>query len=109
MGYVIAAIVVLLLVAGFITFFVMNAARRSGGAAPQDPGAEGTPAGIAAPDESPLGDTTQHAEPDGSQTGGSERSETTPHSDRPRVGDAGAEARASDAAPESERLADRPR
>jgi hypothetical protein len=110
MGYVIAAIVVLLLVAGFITFFVMNATRRSGGAGPQDPGAEGTPAGIAAPDESPLGDTTQHAgEPEGSQTGDSEASETAPHSERPRVGDPGAEAKAPDAAPESERLANRPR
>ena len=38
MGYVIAAIVVLLLVAGFITFFVLNAARRSGRAGPGDPG-----------------------------------------------------------------------
>src|SRR5215207_11582555 len=101
MGYVIAAIVVLLLVAGFITFFVMNAARRSGGAGPKDPGAEGTPAGIAAPDESPLGDTTQHAgEPDGA-TGSGEQSETTPHTERPRVGDPGAEAKAPDTAPES--------
>jgi hypothetical protein len=106
MGYVIAAIIVLLLVAGFITFFVMNAARRSGGAEPKDPGNEGTPAGIAAPDESPLGDTTQHAgEPDGSQTGSSERSENTPHTERPRVGDPGPEA----SQPESEKLANRPR
>ena len=30
MGYVIAAIVVLLLVAGFVTFFVLNATKRSG-------------------------------------------------------------------------------
>jgi hypothetical protein len=61
MGYVIAAIIVLLLVAGFVTFFVLDAARRSGGAGPRDPGAEGHPAGIAAPDESPLGDTAEHS------------------------------------------------
>ena len=110
MGYVIAAIVVLLLVAGFVTFFVLNATRRSGGAGPHEPSGEGHPTGIAAPDESPLGDTTQHAgEPDGGKTGGSERSETTPHSERPSVGDPGAEAKAPDVAPESERLANRPR
>src|SRR5687768_16646540 len=110
MGYVIAAIVVLLLVAGFITFFVMNATRRSGRAGPADPGAEGTPAGIAAPDDSPLGDTTQHAgEREGSRTGDDEAPETAPHSERPRVGDPGAEAKAPDVAPESERLANRPR
>ena len=61
MGYVIALIVVLLLVVGAVTFFVLNAAKAAGRAAPEDPGAEGTPAGIAAPDESPLGDTTEHA------------------------------------------------
>src|SRR4051812_19522561 len=101
MGYVIAVIIVLLLVAGFVTFFVLNAARRSGGAAPSDPGDEGTPAGIAAPDEAPLGDTTQHAE--------GQASEGEPPADgdqdqRPRVGDPGPEANA-----EPNRLADRPR
>jgi hypothetical protein len=73
MGYVIAAIVVLLLVAGFVTFFVLGATRRS------------NPAKIAAPDEAPLGDTTEHS------------GATTPE-DRsgvgrlPRVGDPGPEA-----------------
>jgi hypothetical protein len=100
MGYVIAAIVVLLLVAGFVTFFVLNATRRSGKAGPSDPGAEGTPAGIAAPDTSPLGDTSQHAgEPD--------PSESTGQAERPRVGDPGPEASAPQ--PESERLENRPR
>ena len=37
MGYVIAAIIVLLLVAGFVTFFVLNATKRSGKAGPGDP------------------------------------------------------------------------
>ena len=108
MGYVIAIIVVLLLVAGFVTFFVLNATGRSGRAAPSDPGGEGNPAGIASPDASPLGDTTEHA---GDQQGG--RTVDQPEhggsseggGDKPRVGDPGPEAQP----PESERLADRPR
>jgi len=90
MGYVIAAIVVLLLVAGFVTFFVLNAARRSGGASPGDPGQEGTPPGIAAPDESPLGDTTEHS----GATRREGRSEGAEGDQRPRVGDPGPEAAA---------------
>jgi len=101
MGYVIAAIVVLLLVAGFVTFFVLNAARRSGGAGPREPAAEGHPTGIAAPDESPLGDTTQHS--DATEREG--RSEGTDGAQRPRVGDPGPEAAAS----RSDELADRSR
>ena len=101
MGYVIAAIVVLLLVAGFITFFVLNAARRSGGAAPSDPGDEGTPAGIASPDESALGDTAEHSGESGREGG----SPGDGPDERPRVGDPGPEA----TQPESERLANRPR
>ena len=92
MGYVIAAIIVLLLVAGFVTFFAFNATRRSGGAEPGEPGAEGTPPGIAAPDESEAGDTTQHSEADEGadvDAGGA---------NRPSVGDPGAEARAGETA-----------
>ena len=77
MGYVIAAIVVLLLVAGFITFFVLNAAKR-----------KSTPADIAAPDESSLGDTTQHS----GATRHEGRSEGAEGEQRPRVGDPGPEA-----------------
>src|SRR4051794_37758770 len=108
MGYVIAVIVVLLLVAGFITFFVINAANKGGSASPSDPGVEGNPSGIAAPDESPLGDTTQHA---GEQTAGQTVDEPEHaygaggRAGRPSVGDPGPEARQ----PESERLANRPR
>jgi hypothetical protein len=112
MGYAIALIVVLLLVAGAVTFFVLNAAKGGGGAEPEDPGAEGTPAGVASPDESPLGDTTEHAgehqeghttdEPERGGTGGGQ-------DDRPRVGDPGPEAESGGPQPESERLADRPR
>jgi hypothetical protein len=92
MGYVIAGILVLLLVAGFITFMVLTAAKRSGRAGPGDPGDEGTPPGIAAPDESPLGDTTQHS----GATEQEGRSEGAEGEQRPRVGDPGPEAVASE-------------
>ena len=56
MGYVIAIVLVVLLVSGFVTFLVLNATRKGGPAAEPD---EGTP-GVGA-DGSPLGDTTEHA------------------------------------------------
>jgi hypothetical protein len=102
MGYVIAAVVLLLLVAGFVTFLVLNATRRSGGAGPRDPDREGTPAGIAAPDEAPLGDSAEHS--GAARREG--RSEGADGDRRPRVGDPGPEATAP---PASERLSDRPR
>jgi hypothetical protein len=58
MGYVVAAILVLLLVAGFVTFLVMQATRRSSPATSDT--SDDTP-GIGR-DPSPLGDTTQHTE-----------------------------------------------
>jgi hypothetical protein len=66
MGYVIAAILVLLIVAAGVTFFVLNATRRQRQSAAADPGhGRGTPgseAAIVTPDEqTPLGDTDQHA------------------------------------------------
>ena len=96
MGYAIAAILVLLIVAGAVTFFALNAARRPGGASPGEPASEGQPAGIAAPDESPAGDTTQVSEAgeaEGRETGWD--ADHRPGADRPRVGDPGPEARSS--------------
>jgi len=91
MGYVIVAILVLLVVSGGVIFFTLNATRRSGAAEPGQPDAEGTPPGIAAPDESEAGDTTQPSEAD-------EGAAVDPSgADRPRVGDPGAEAQAGDA------------
>ena len=55
MGYVIAGILVLLLVAGFLTFMVFNSMRKSGPAA-RDAGGPGV-----GDDPTPLGDTTEHA------------------------------------------------
>jgi hypothetical protein len=57
MGYVIAGLVVLVLIAGFVTFLVMSATSKSGPNAADEDG----PPGIGPDDETPLGDTTQHA------------------------------------------------
>jgi hypothetical protein len=64
MGYVIAAIVVLLIVAGFITFLVLNSMRKGSGQSSADPSAEASEHGGApgiGGDEMPLGDTSEHA------------------------------------------------
>jgi hypothetical protein len=111
MGYVIAAIIVLLVVAGFVTFLVMNSMRKGNPVAPDG----GTP-GIGG-DETPLGDTTEHA---GRQTAGGATAEdpernagetgvdpaAAPRPEDRQLRDAGA-SRAPQ--PASERLADRPR
>jgi hypothetical protein len=104
MEYVIPVVVVVLLAAGFVTFLVVNATRKSG------------PVGQ---DATPLGDTSEHA---GEQTehGTTERD---PERDRFRREDAGEAAHVGrpgegegrealefdDARPRSERLADRDR
>jgi hypothetical protein len=78
MGYVIAAILVVLIVAGGIAFFVRGAARRS------NVSEAGDPRSIASPDdESPVGSTSQHAEPD---VGGSRDRDDRPDVTRPVVG-----------------------
>src|SRR3954447_23796801 len=103
MGYVIAAILVLLVVAGFVTFVVMNSMRKGSSRSSQ----RGGPPGIG-PDHTPLGDTAEHA---GSQT------ESGHTADDPEATSRGydpaerpaAEERAGDTRPDSERLANRPR
>jgi hypothetical protein len=73
MGYVIAGILVILIVAAGIVFFVNGAARRS------NVSENGDPRAIVSPDDnSPVGSTEQHAEPDGVNEGPS-------HDDRPNV------------------------
>ena len=113
MGYVIAAILVLLIVAAGVTFFVLNATRRERQAAAADSShGEGTPgseAAIVAPDErTPLGDTDQHSDeaPEG-QGGITEpaRGSVPPAGE----GGVGGEAEGGSSKPDSERLADRPR
>jgi hypothetical protein len=121
MGYVIAAILVLLIVAAGVTVLVLNATRRQrqASAAESDYG-EGTPGSdmaiVAEDKNTPLGDTDQHA---GEQT----REGTTvrgPGADEgrspQRSGSAGGEGGVGGEAeggrritPESERLANKPR
>jgi hypothetical protein len=63
MGYVIAAIVVVLLIAGLVGFLVTNSTRKSNVSDAGDPGADQNPAAIVGSDEaSPLGSTDQHAD-----------------------------------------------
>ena len=77
MGYVIAAIIVVLLVGGAILFFVRGATSKSNVSDAHE--GEGDPRAIASPDDqTPAGDTDQHAEPDGLNEGPG-------HDDRPDV------------------------
>jgi hypothetical protein len=99
MGYVIAGILVLLIVAAGVTFMVLSATRRQRGAAASDSelgqGTPGTETAIVAPDDkNPLGDTDQ--------VSGEQGTEGAPD----RRGDADDGRRV---VPESERLANRKR
>ena len=58
MGYVIAAILVVLLIGGFVLFLVTNATRKSSASDADDPNALGI---LGSDDESPAGSTDQHA------------------------------------------------
>lgn len=122
MGYVIAAIILLLIVAVGVTFLVLNATRRQrqASAADRDYG-EGTPGSdmaIVAPDENtPLGDTDQHAGEQtrrGTTVGGTgetgSRERSAGGTSASGEGGVGGEAEGSrSVTPESERLANRPR
>jgi len=62
MGFVIAALIVLLLVGGFVLFLVTNATRKSNVSDAGDPGADSNALSIVGTDdESPAGSTNQHA------------------------------------------------
>ena len=118
MGYVIAGIVVLLIVAAGVTVLVLNATRRQRDAAAEDTGyGEGTPGSdmaiVAADENTPLGDTDQHA---GEQTREGETVREPESPGREGGGTAGGEGGVGgegegsrSVTPESERLADRPR
>jgi hypothetical protein len=100
MGYVIAAVIVVLLIGGFVFMLVTNATRKSNVSDAEDPGADQNPLGIVgSDDDTPAGDTSQHA---GEQTesgetvagqdadvhggtGGSPGGGAAPHVDRPDV------------------------
>jgi hypothetical protein len=62
MGYVIAAIILVLIVAGFVFFMINSATRKSNVSDAGDPGAEQNPLSIIGTDDAtPAGDTSQHA------------------------------------------------
>ena len=62
MGYVIAGVLVLLIVSGFVLFLVTNATRKSNISDAGDPGAEQNALSIiGSDDETPAGDTSQHS------------------------------------------------
>jgi hypothetical protein len=62
MGYVIAAVVVVLIVGGFVLFLVTTATRKSTVSDAGDPGAESNSLSIIGSDEdSPAGSTSEHA------------------------------------------------
>jgi len=81
MGYVIAAVLVLLIVGGFVFFLMSNATKKSNVSDAGDPGADQNPLGIVgSDDETPVGDTSQHA---GGQT--EEGTTVSPRADSPDV------------------------
>jgi hypothetical protein len=84
MGYVIVAIIVVLIVAGGVGFFVSGAARRSNVSNADDPRAI-----VGTDDESPLGSTSQHAEPEGNPDAPEPGTEDRPDVARPVIGGEG--------------------
>ena len=84
MGYVIAALVVLLIVGGFVLFMVTNATKKSNVSDAGDPGADQNSMSIVgSDDETPAGDTSQHADV---AEGGATPSGDSPDVARPVVG-----------------------
>jgi hypothetical protein len=87
MGYAIAAIIVVLLVAGFVFFLVSNATRKSNVSDASDPGADQNPLGVIGSDsETPAGDTSQHADELAGGGGRRRAGPDDPHVARPVVG-----------------------
>jgi hypothetical protein len=85
MGYVIAGVLVILIIAGFITFLVMNSMSKNDLSDAGDPGADQNPLSILGSDDStPLGDTSEHA---GTQN---DKGETISDQDADRFGGTGA-------------------
>ena len=84
MGYVIAAVLVVLIVGGIVLLLVTNATKKSNVSDAGDPGADQNALGIiGSDDETPAGDTSQHA---GEQT---EDGTTVSGQDGGREGDVG--------------------
>ena len=84
MGYVIAALLVLLIVGGFVLFMVTNAAKKSNVSDAGDPGADQNSMSIVGSDDvTPVGDTSEHADV---AEGGGAPADESPEVARPVVG-----------------------
>ena len=93
MEYVIPVVLVMVLVAGFVTYLVINATQKSGSAADDESPGIG-------PDATPLGDTTEHAghQSEGGTTTGDQDAEEAGGTGRPATsGVAGTSAAGRDA------------
>lgn len=87
MGYVIAAIILVLIVGAFVFFMVGNATRTSNVSDAADPGADDNSLGIIGSDrDTPAGDTNQHADEDAGGAGRRGSGPDDPHVARPVVG-----------------------
>jgi hypothetical protein len=87
MGYVIVAIILVLIVGAFVFFLVGNATRKSNVSDAADPGADDNPLGIIGSDrETAAGDTDQHADEDAGGAGRRGAGPDDPHVARPVVG-----------------------
>ena len=65
MGYVIVAVVLVLIVGGAILFLVRGATQKSNVSDARDPGSEQNPTAIVGSDSAtPLGDTSEHSDAD---------------------------------------------
>jgi len=106
MEYLIPIMLVLLLVSGVVTFMVLNATKQSKPSEAADSDAS-DPKTMAAADDSPLGDTTEHAG-DQSQEGETVRGpEGEGQGGASGEDSGGSEERSGDTRPESEQLANR--
>ena len=87
MGYVIAAIILVLIVGAFIFFLVGNATRKSNVSDAGDPGADQNPLGVIGSDsDTPAGDTDQHTDELAGGAGRTAGGPDDPHVARPVVG-----------------------
>jgi hypothetical protein len=87
MGYVIVAILVILIVGAFVFFLVNNATKRSNVSDAADPGAEQNPLGVIGSDrQTPAGDTSQHSDELAGGGGRRTAGPDDPHVARPVVG-----------------------
>ena len=87
MGYVIAAIILVLIVGAFIFFMVNNATRKTNVSDAGDPGADQNSLSVIGSDsETPAGDTSQHADEDAGGAGRTAGGPDDPHIARPVVG-----------------------